>query len=225
MTGPDSGRLRGEAHSVTDPRLAALLTDPLARRYYEPFVARTLSVKAAADEAHCTLDAMLYRVRVFVKAGLLRVVGQQRRKGRAIKLYRTAYDAYFVPHQVTPFATLEERFYKTTEPFVRQWARLSAVRLRARGVEGVRLYRDRYGEFWAESAASVTSLGGLDVQNLADPARPAAFDIMSTLYLDEAGARDLQRALAALFEAWRGKPRPESVKTFQLGIFFYPDPP
>ena len=225
MTGPDSGRLQSEAHSVTDPRLAALLTDPQARRYYEPFVARSLSIKAAADEAHCTLDAMLYRVRVFVKAGLLRVVGEQRRKGRAIKLYRTAYDAYFVPHQVTPFATLEERFYKTTEPFVREWARLSAVRLRARGVEGVRLYRDRYGEFWAESAASVASLGGLDAQNLTDPTRPPAFDIMSTLSLDDAGARELQRALASLFEAWRSKPRPENGKNFQLGLFFYPEAP
>lgn len=117
MTGSDSGSVPGPVHTVTDPRLAALLTDPVARRFYEPFLARTLSVSAAAQEVGCSLDAMLYRVRVFVRAGLLRVAEERPRKGRAIKLYQTVFPAYFVPHRVTPFTTVEDRLYAGAEPY------------------------------------------------------------------------------------------------------------
>ena len=125
MTPTDSGSPTA-FHTVTDPKIAALLTDPAARRYLDPFLAQTRSVKEAVAESGTSPDAMLYRIRVFVRAGLLQVVALRPRKGRAIKAYRTVHDAYYVPHSVTPFVTLEERLYRGAERVVRDWARATA---------------------------------------------------------------------------------------------------
>ncbi|GAA4006804.1 hypothetical protein GCM10022631_18020 [Deinococcus rubellus] len=218
-----SGSSPSQVHTVTEPELARVLTDPVARRYYEPFLACSLSATAAAQEIGCALDTLLYRIRVFQKVGLLVVVEQQRRKGRAIKIYRTRFDAYFVPHQVTPFASLEERLYLMAEPHIRDWARSAAGRLQARGIEGVRLHRDIYGQVWSESAAEVSSLSALDPHSLKHPLRPPGFDVMTTLYLERQEAQALQQALAELLEAWRPKSRSGSGTPFNLNLFFSPE--
>ncbi|WP_293912499.1 helix-turn-helix domain-containing protein, partial [Deinococcus sp.] len=219
----DSGSSPAPAQTVTDPRLAALLIDPAARRFYEPFLGRSLSVKAAALEVGCTLDQMLYRVRVFVRAGLLETVEEQRRKGRAIKLYRTAAAAYFVPHSVTPFATTQDRLYAVTEPYIREWARSVAARLQARGIEGTRLYRDASGQVWSVSAENEASLGNLASGELHDPSRPASFDIITTLHLSESQARDLQAALVRLLEDRWTAAASEGSAPFTLSLFFHPE--
>lgn len=223
MTGSDSGSVPGAVHTVTDPRLAALLTDPVARRFYEPFLARTLSVSAAAQEVGCSLDAMLYRVRVFVRAGLLRVVEERPRHGRAIKLYQTVFPAYFVPHRITPFTTVEDRLYAGAEPYLRAWASTTARRLHASDVLGVRLYRDHFGQVWSVSAANASSLGGLEADSVSDPARTPEFDVVATLHLDGTQARALQAALVKLLKDWRPMITPGSGDPFSLSIFFHPE--
>jgi len=223
MVEPSSGSLQAQIHSVTDPRLAALLTDPVARRYFEPFLARTLSAKQAADEVECALDTLLYRIRVFIQVGLLKVVEERPRKGRAVKYYRSVHDAYFIPHSVMPFATLEERLYALAEPSIRAWARSAAGRLQARGVEGMRLYRDRFDQMWSESAADVTSVGSLDTRNWDDPQRPPGFDIMMTVYLTEREAREVQMELAQMVETWRPRTEPGQGRAYNLNFFFNPE--
>ncbi|ULH14048.1 helix-turn-helix domain-containing protein (plasmid) [Deinococcus sp. KNUC1210] len=221
MTGPDSGS--SPPHLVDNAALAALLVDPVSRRYYSPFLARTRSVGEAAQEVGCALDTLLYRVNTFLKAGLLEVVGERRRAGRAVRLYRTVHDAYFIPHPVTPFATLEERLYATTEPHLRAWARSTARRLQARGMEGIRLYRDTYGEVWSEGAADEQSVSGLDLVRLNDPARPPAFDVTTTLYLSAEEARAVQAALASLVMVWRERTLTGTNTSYSLSVFFSPE--
>ncbi len=211
-------------HTVTDARLARVLTDPVARPYFEPFLGRARSATEAAVEAGCALDVMLYRVRVFLKVGLLRVVEVRPRKGRAIRVYRTAFDAYFIPHALTPFATLEERLYTTAEPHLRAWARSVAGRLRARDASGVRLYRDTFGQVFSQSAASGAEVGGLDLRHLARADRPPGFDVTSTLHLTEPEARLVQAALAELFQAWRSRSAPGEGQPYALSVFFYREP-
>lgn len=221
MTGSDSGSRA--PHVVDSPALAALLVNPVSRHYYSPFLARTRSVGEAAQELGCVLDTLLYRVKTFVKVGLLEVVGARRRAGRVVRLYRTAHDAYFIPHAVTPFATLEERLYATTEPHLRAWARSTARRLQTRGVEGTRLYRDAYGQVWSEGAADEHSVGGLNPEQLNDPARPPAFDVTTPLYLSTDEARAVQAALAGLVMAWRERTLPETNTSYALSVFFSPE--
>lgn len=221
MTDLDSGS--AIPYVVHSAALAALLVDPGSRHYYSPFLARTRSVGEAAQELGCGLDTLLYRVKTFLKAGLLEVVGERRRAGRAVRLYRTVHDAYFIPHAVTPFATLEERLYASTEPHLRAWTRSTARRLQARGVEGTRLYRDTYGQVWSEGAADEHSVGGLDPEQLNDPIRPPAFDVTTTLYLSTEEARAVQAALTELVVAWREKTLEGTNTRYALSVFFSPE--
>ena len=48
----------------------------------------------------CSLNTMLYRIKtLLLRAGLLEVVREEPRKGRAVKIYRSVHDAYFIPFQ------------------------------------------------------------------------------------------------------------------------------
>ena len=157
MTQIDYGRPPAEAfHTVGDPEQARLLSDPQSFKYFEPFVARALSATAAAAEVGCALDTMLYRIKTFLKAGLLHVVGSEKRAGRPVKHYRSVFDAYFVPFEVTPFAELEERLaagFRERQALV--VPRLARV-LKQSGRDGRRVYRRLdNGDVWQESAGGV----------------------------------------------------------------------
>jgi hypothetical protein len=92
---------------VRDPEQARLLTDPESFRYFGPFLAKDCTVYQAAKELGCNVDTMLYRVKTFVEADLLKIVETGSRRGRPIKVYRSSADAYFVPFAVTPFEDIE----------------------------------------------------------------------------------------------------------------------
>ena len=100
------------AHTVEDEAQARLLSAPKSFGYFRPFLARTCTVSRAAEEVGCRLDTMMYRVRTFMKAGLLTVVRVEKRAGRPVKHYRSSHDAYFVPFSAKPFADIEEEVRK-----------------------------------------------------------------------------------------------------------------
>jgi hypothetical protein len=215
-----SGSPPPEGFVVRDPRLAAVLSDPRARPFLEPFVGRTSSVKAAADAVGCHVDTMLYRVRVFLRVGLLKLAHTQARKGRAIKHYRTVHDAYFVPHELTPFATLEERLYATAEPHTRAWAQAAARRLQQRGTRGTVLYRDRFDVVWSYSAGLPRITDAFDPLKFEDRTRTPGFDAMTTVFLDDTQARRVQTVLLELMASLR---EPSSAgRAYQIGLFFTP---
>src|SRR5690606_27417944 len=143
---------------------------------FRPFLARESSAGAAAAELGLDLNAMLYRIRVLLSAGLLRVVREEKRQGRPIKVYRSAHDAYFIPYDATPFADLEERLWQQQRPELRERVRIQARRLQQGGVFGQRLFRDEHGETWVQSAGA----GDAEIDWL-DPRRPAAIDYWTDL--------------------------------------------
>ena len=153
MAGPDSASPRPEAfHVVEDPQQARLLSDPRTVRYFEPFLARERTVSQAADEVGVSLDTMLYRVRRLLAAGLLGVVREHPRPGRAIKVYRSTADAYFVPFHATPYADLAERLREELRPFLDESTDMLARLLGRLGVEGRRLFRTADGEVWQDAS-------------------------------------------------------------------------
>ena len=181
-------------HTVQNPTQARLLTDPKTRPFFEPFLAREQTVSAAAKGVGCTLHAMLYRVKTFVEAGLLRTTREEPRAGRPVKHYRSTFDAYFIPHGVTPYASLEDALLEKTREqaafLTRQWAGL----LHDIGHDGRRFYRDPYGEVNWESG-EVSSVK-LDFDN---PTYPAAFDFSLEVRLSREEAKALQSELRALY--------------------------
>ena len=137
MTVPNSGSV----HTVTEPKQAQLLTDPKSKNYFRPFLAVERSATEAAAELGCNLNTVLYRIKTFVQAGLLEVVREQKRKGRAVKYYRSVHDAYFVPFVNTPYATLEERLEVQGASLVADLLNSYAAVLRQGNRYGHYLYR------------------------------------------------------------------------------------
>ena len=186
-------------HTVRDAEQARLLSDTRSRVFFEPFLGRELSVSAAAREVGCSLHAMLYRVRVFVSAGLLHVVKEEARAGRSIKHYRSAHDAYYIPLEMTPYAELEERirvqFAPNAEMLVQAWSHL----LREVGQRGRRLYRDSAGFVSSISDSGDEKRHFFDFSN---PNFPAAFDFFLELHLPQDEAKRLQLELLALHKRY-----------------------
>lgn len=220
MTGRYSGRLPTQFHTVTDERVADMLTSVRWTPYYEPFLARTSSVKDAAQQAGCSLNEMLYRVRRMHQAGLLIVVDTVKRAGRPVKLYRTAHDAYFIPFDVTPYANNEEHFRALYGANAEKFAHLIARRLSRNGLAGRRLYRTEYGEVWIEGARDTTT-----PSRFTENTPEAAFDIVYQAYLPPDVAQEVQATLSDLMLKLRPYTTPNGNPLYALTMLFMRDDP
>ena len=102
--------------TVTTAEAAALLADVSLQRLLEPFMARECTVAKAAKELGVATNSLLYRVKRFQGAGLLRVVREEKRAGRAVKVYRSVADAFYVPFALTRAETLEALLWGLDSP-------------------------------------------------------------------------------------------------------------
>ncbi|GAA4014138.1 hypothetical protein GCM10022631_27340 [Deinococcus rubellus] len=144
------GSYGGEWFTATTPQQARLLSDRAALRHLEPFLGRTLGAAQAAREAGVSTERMLYRVRQFVAVGLLSAAGEQKRDGRAIRLY-TAPGGFRVPFHLTPFEDVEAELAAQMRPHDRLRIRALARTLTRRQLVGRVIYRDERGEVNYES--------------------------------------------------------------------------
>lgn len=182
---------------VTDEQQARLLTDPRFQSTFRVFLAREATVSMASQETGSDMNAALYRVRTLAAAGLLEVVREEPRKGRPIKVYRSSHDAYFIPYQATPFASLEERLLAQMLPELRQRVAIQARRMQRDGREGQQFFRDESGETWLVGARDEGS-----VPSLTEPGHVVATDFVTDLSLSEEQARELQGTLIGLLRAY-----------------------
>lgn len=109
---------------VSDQTQALFLTDPARKMFFLPFLARERRIAEAAAEVGCSINRMLYQVRTLLGCGLLQVMREEPRAGRAVRVYRSVHDAYFVPFSATPYDTLEQRITVQGDPI---WAGLVAA--------------------------------------------------------------------------------------------------
>lgn len=146
---PWSGIDAAALHRVDAPAQAAIVADPLRSRYLRPFLGRELTVTQAAVEVGCTPNTMLYRVRRMLDAGLLRVVTTRRRPGRAVNVYRSTHDGYFVPNEAMPYDDLKHRVTSQGRGIIEQLFNAYTAVLFRSGNSGRVLARDDNGEVWS----------------------------------------------------------------------------
>lgn len=176
-------------HTVSDARQAQLLTEPKSKAFLKPFLAAERSATEAAKELGCELNTLLYRVNAFLDAGLLDVTKTLKRKGRAVKYYRSVHDAYFVPFTLTPYATLEERLGVQGEPIFADLIRSYASALRQ---------NERYGNY-----LSRTSEGAVVTTDAIPELLPSGLPVVysdTVVSLSKSEAVALAEALRALFQ-------------------------
>lgn len=218
MEGPDSSSLSpgvapGSVHVVTSPEAARALTLPERLRFFEPFLGRELTVKQAAAEAGCTLNAMFVRVRRFVGWGLLRVAREERRAGRAVKVYAPVAEVFFVPAEVSGEERRSWRAFQA-RAFDVGW-RFAAQA--TGGVVGQRVYRNADGVPSMMSAVSPREDFGPP-----DGDGPAMFTgSHDALRLSFAQAKTLQRELHDLYTRYS---RAEGEGRYILSVQFLPLP-
>lgn len=197
--------------TVDDPRQAKLLSNAEGFRYFEPFLAQVCTVSQAALEVGCNLDTMFYRVKTFLEAGLLQVAHLEKRAGRPVKHYRSAHNAYFIPHSATPYADVEERLRSQMQAGHETLVRGTAKVLRHRAQEGRRVYRRQdTGEVWQESAGDVMhEFDFLDPQSLKSYLEtyrgPVAEAFGDRLALTDEEAKAFLLELYALWFRYQGK--------------------
>lgn len=90
------------AHVVADRAAAALLADDRRRTMLMLFAGRALTLAEAAAEGGVDLKRLHHHAGRFVAAGLLEIVGERRRGGRPMKLYRTPADCFFIGDEYLP---------------------------------------------------------------------------------------------------------------------------
>lgn len=209
--------------TVADPRAARILADPDWIPWLEPFLGRVSGVADAARRLGRPLDATRYRVRRMERAGLIEVVGERRRAGRPIRLYRSVADGFVVPFEATPFVDLEERMKASLRADAERFARSAAAAMRATGIEARRIYRGPDGAVHQEAAATDEALAAA---RDADPLESLSLRVR----LPRSLARGLLRemiALARRAEALEREPGPDAsgpVREYMLGLQIAPTP-
>jgi hypothetical protein len=204
------------ALTVTRSEQLPFLLEPSQRRYLEPFMAQERTISQAAAEIEVQPNTLLYAVRRMLACGLLVVARCERRKGRAIKVYRSSAEVFFLPHTALSQGGLEEAIAQVD---------LEGEQLLRRNIVYAR--SDRYPSWGFRMFRSTDGLvflnAGLDAQHDLDwlaLGSPAAFSIWSTsIHLDFADAKALQNELFALMERYRRK---QGSQTYVLRLGMAP---
>lgn len=200
------GGAPGTVALITDPAAAAALMDPSTLRHLAPFIGAEKSVARAADESGESPNTTLKRVRRFMVLGLLEVAQEVPRAGRAIKLYRSVAQVYFVPFEATGAESLEAGLAERDGYYERLLRRnVVRARLDTIGTWGTRIYRDGRGRLQVQTAvtpdANVTSL---------DKAAPAVLSAWRDgVMLEFEDAKALQSELFSTLQRYLRKNGPQ----------------
>lgn len=193
-------------HRVMDADQAAVIADPKRAWFLQPFLGRENTVVRAAAELGCEPSAMLYRVRRMHSLGILRVVREERRAGRPVKVYRSVHEGYFVPTEVMRYDDLRHRVATQGRVLVEDLIDSYVAVLGDSKHSGRVFARNRQGQIWASDLLPHTNRRG----------QPAYFGDLRA-YLTRAEAeqvRDLlhdalERSLDAPAERADDEDRPE----------------
>lgn len=187
---------------VQDTRIADLLMSPITLRQIEPFLGRDVTVGEAARSSGERPNTVLKRVQRFVDLGLLQVVREEPRAGRAVKVYRTAADVFFVPFETTSAESFEAALAER-DAYWEDLLRTNVVRARRQAFPdwGTRIYRDPSGRLQIQMAVTPDR----NTDPLAPASPPALSAWRDHVFLDYSDAKALQRELFELLLRYQRK--------------------
>jgi hypothetical protein len=187
---------------IIDPLAADVLINPKTLRQLEPFLGRACTVSQAAQETRTKANTMLSQVRRFVRLGLIRIVKEEKRGGRAIKHYQSTAEGFFVPYEATTAETLEAMMAERDtywESLLRQG--VVKARIEDIGTWGTRIYKDERGRLQIQTAVTPER-----DHTMLDADRPAALSAWrDSVYLDFADAKTLQQEMFSLLLRYQQK--------------------
>ena len=187
--------------TVENADVADFLLNYQTQKLIHPFFGAEETVANAAESLDMSISALLYRVQKMQKWGILQVARQEQRAGRAIKIYTSTSDSYFIPFGVTTAVTLANYLEETKRYIQKQFTfNVAEVMRRSREDWGVRVHKDAQGKIHTQfesSPGQPMEIGELN-RAVLDFYYPA-------LRLDQADAQALQRELGELFQKYAAK--------------------
>lgn len=186
--------------TISNHEAAKTLTDAAMQHALTPFLNRECTVARAAQELGINPNTLLYRVNKLVGLGLLKLVRQERRTGKPIKVYRSSAAGFFVPFEFTPAETLEAMLMPLEREWHERFVRNTAALMQNGDGLGVRV--------WCEMGQVIAKPG---------PPPPTAFDASllehlpmlsiwsSSIQLDAEDAQAFRMELLELFSRYSGR--------------------
>lgn len=201
---------------VSDPELAAILTDTAELRLLEPFFVSEVMLKDVAAKFDLKLNSLLYKVNKWLDLGLIEVIREEPRKGRALKLYRATSDAFFVPFSLSSEIGLGDFLFHLAEKRERIFHRELARVLQPIAPDiGLTIALD------SQNKLSVEIVDAKQRQETGDyPAsHTAAFSLTEDLCLDYVTAKALQKDMLMLYQKYQQMQTPDAQRyMYRLGL-------
>ena len=174
----------------------------------------------AARELDCKVNALHYRVRTFLDAGLLKIVREEKRAGLPVKVYRSVADAFFIPFELSQHTDRETHMTERYESILHQIAKAMMKQEKLRGRVGQCLFRDTTGD--------IMSFGGVELPvnhdiifNIDDSHRPISADRMGNIFLTGEEAISLRRELDSLFQQYLNLAHEDDEISREEHLFLY----
>ncbi|WP_232337775.1 hypothetical protein [Deinococcus arboris] len=160
---------------------------------------------------------MHHRVRRLLAAGLVQEVRQEARRGRPVRHYRAAAQAFVVPYHCTPLSRLEDLIglheHSFQEAFARAVVQAGLTLVQDRQDIGLRLYVN--GD---EVVSDITpGTDAFDWRDLLRPEAPALLANRGLLQLTREDAKALQTELSDVLARYLHKTGPDPY-LYRLGL-------
>lgn len=202
---------------ICDPQAVRLLLDPETLTCLGALLGQARSVSQVARQVGGSVRAVHYRLQTLLACGLVYVLREDRRAGRAVKVYQAVAEAYFVPFSATDRQDVEALWLSLTLPLYDQLVRALARTARLQGHDP-----NMWGVHVRRSEA-----GGLDLNLgpeqplMAAPKRlmPSTLLEWEELHLTLEQARQLKDDLKALLHHYTAERGPY---TYLLGLGLAP---
>ena len=185
-------------HEVTGEYAATLLMNPKTRRLLTPFVGAEKSIKEASQELDIKVASYYPYVKKFEENGLLEVGQTLPRAGKAVKLYRSVADEFFVPHTAAPVMAYYEKLESTNQKILWQAILKSVMENTAEASTwGMRIYKH---PDIGLSAMGAWSMG--EPWDLTENAGPIFLPYWRNLSLSRERAQAMQKELLGVLERY-----------------------
>lgn len=191
-----------ESLVITDPDVAAFISDRRRGRNLDPFLAAERTVSEAAEELGVSPQRMNYWVKRMVGMGLVLPVRSEVRGRSRTAIFRSSADSYHLPLEVLPtsdFETLELHF----QPIWRQF--LSSVVAAGR----------KYADGWRVTYQRTEGRPAFHIEPATMPASEVPLlNAWVRLELEPSQARELNSELAALLARYLKQPARKNARGY-----------
>ncbi|GEM47461.1 hypothetical protein DC3_30960 [Deinococcus cellulosilyticus NBRC 106333 = KACC 11606] len=202
--------------------MAQALSTREQRKALEILMLKSATATEVATTLGWALDATVYRIKKLLLAGLIEVVQEEKRKGRAIKHYRATSGAYRIRLSVLPFADQVEVFRTLDDPL-----RSLALQGLARSTSGTHMGQ-WFMRFYVAEGRVLMDLAPTEqdwqFSEMTGANYPAVMLNWLPMHLSAEEAKALQRELMALLMRYQSKGDPQQFNHL-LGILLAPATP